>query len=363
MKILYDHQIFSFQEYGGVSRYFFELSEHLSQLENVQLKFSMLFSNNEYIRDNPVIRSIPFFSGNKSAVKKKLIWKFNQALSSAAVVIGNYDIFHPTYYHPYYLKLPVRKPTVLTCHDLIQEKFIKEEAATLKIKKQSLTNASKIIAISENTKRDLMDYYAIPESKIDVVYLASSFANVGGEAGESGNGEDYLLFVGNRDGYKNFSLMLYALAPLLRGRTSAYLYCCGGGGFKAEEVRLARELKIIDKLRYFGASNEQLQALYKGAIALIYPSLYEGFGIPILEAMSCGCPVITSNVSSLPEVGGKAALYFDPTDKDSIYHAAETIMNAGSTRSALIDEGYRQNAKFTWNKTAGETYNVYKKLL
>jgi glycosyltransferase involved in cell wall biosynthesis len=235
---------------------------------------------------------------------------------------------------------------------------------TIKNKKQVLSRADKILAVSHNTKADLVDHYNIPEERITVTYLASSLKSTNiNPNNQSQQGARFFLYVGARNLYKNFPDFVKALAPLIKTRADLYLYCAGGGRFNRDELSLFAELKITNKVKIHSGSDEILKELYSSAVALFYPSLYEGFGIPLLEAMNCGCPIATSNISSLPEVGGNAALYFDPLNKEEMLGVAERLVNDNEMRLSLIQKGYERAKEFSWEKTARETYLVYKAMI
>jgi glycosyltransferase involved in cell wall biosynthesis len=149
----------------------------------------------------------------------------------------------------------------------------------------------------------------------------------------------------------------------VKSNRNLLVLCAGGGEFTKEERVFFKTLNILDKVKFESASDQNLQKLYSGATAFFYPSLYEGFGIPILEAMNCGCPVAASNVSSIPEVGGEAICYFDPINKSSIYDAASSLLTNDSLRQRLREKGYERAKEFSWKKTSEETYKSYLTLI
>jgi glycosyltransferase involved in cell wall biosynthesis len=362
MKILYDHQAFSMQDYGGISRYFVELAKRLSSIKETETNFSMIFSNNEHIEESEHISARRFFKKVRFKGKRRLMTLINTANSSLVLFRNEFDIFHATYYDTYYLSLPRKKPLVITCHDLIHEKFLQFDKKTIANKKATLQSADKVIAVSENTKRDLQEYYSVPSEKIQVIYSASSLAlNNVQQYTRPLTTRDYFLYVGNRNAYKNFKLFITAIAPALT-KYDLEVICAGGGPFDKDELTVLKKFNLLNRVKQAPATDTLLIGLYLNAIALFYPSLYEGFGIPILEAMACNCAVATSNISSIPEVAGEAALYFDPSSPDSMLYAAETLLN-GSIRSDLKIKGLEQVRKFSWDKTTSETYLVYQDLL
>jgi glycosyltransferase involved in cell wall biosynthesis len=362
MTVLYDHQAFTIQEYGGISRYFYELAKYFHSLEEPTVRSSLLFSNNEYIHEDKIVRSTPFIKCIRSQKKTEAMNLFNEIKSLAVVKSANFDLFHPTYYDPYYLKIKSKKPIVITFHDLIHEKFKQYDGRTLANKKKVLNRADRIIAVSQNSKNDLVEHYGIPKERVVVIHLASSFAPQQIPAIETLK-EDYFLYVGNRDHYKNFLFFVRAITPLLREHPKLFLYCVGGGKFTKEESLLFIELRIDRQIKLTSGTDESLKKMYAHAIAFFFPSYYEGFGIPLLEAMNCGCPIAASHTSSLPEVAGNAALYFNPYDKHSILSVAEKLVNDPSIRTDLKAKGFLRAKEFSWQKTATRTHEVYKSLL
>lgn len=377
MKILYDHQIFSWQKYGGISRYFYELIQHLGQTQSVELDIALKYSNNEYLaeKDFYINKRDPRAILNKKndmkyklkrALIKDYTEKYNEKYAINYLQSRSFDIFHPTYYDPYFLEYIGNKPYVLTVYDMTHEIFPEYfglSDQTSENKRIVLQHAKKIIAISENTKMDLMNFYGIDEDRIEVIYLGSSFdINKQNLDRTMGLPEKYILFVGNRKSYKNFYFFGLAIADILLN-DELKLICAGGGEFSEEEKLFLKKLRIDQKVIYQNASNANLRMLYQYALAFVFPSLYEGFGIPVLEAFSCGCPVVLSNSSSLPEVAQDAAEYFDPKNISSIRTAIEKVIYSNEIRENLSNKGYQRLQHFSWSKMSRMTHEVYKSLL
>ncbi|GAA3779478.1 glycosyltransferase family 1 protein [Flavobacterium ginsengiterrae] len=367
MKILYDHQIFTQQKYGGISRYFFELIKRFDGINN-SCEVATLLTENAYYNNkfDPKVKS--FFSGTNFKGKSRIVNSVNKHCSKSKISKGNYDVFHPTYYDKYFLESSKELPFVVTFYDMIHEKFsgqfesLRRDGEIFEQKKKLLEKSSKVIAISETTKNDIMEFFDVDAAKIDVVYLGNSLQNF-----DVGNKplieEDYILFVGNRSEYKNFNFFITAIAELLI-ENNLKVVCAGGGDFTAEEIQHLRLLKLEDKVVFKKIINDNvLSNYYIHALFFCFPSLYEGFGIPVLEAFACGCPILLSNGGSLPEVGGDAAVYFDPNLADSLKIAASTLIKNESLRNSLKIRGIKRLELFSWNKTFKDHLSVYESVV
>jgi glycosyltransferase involved in cell wall biosynthesis len=358
MKILYDHQVFSWQKFGGVSRYFAELMACSKGLFEYDL--SGIFSENEYIKNKGKYRPFPLRSSFKG--KTRIINVINKYDSKRKIKAGHFSILHPTYYDLYILRLKERKrPYVLTVYDMIHEKFpeyFTGEKDLTRSKKKLMINAEKIIAISHSTKTDIRELYPeIKEDKIVVTHLGTSAKKLNIKAEKT----DYILFTGQRGAYKNFDIFVRAVAPLLLKYDLRLV--CTGGGLNRRERQSVVDLGIGDRIICKFATENDLQNLYSGALAFVFPSLYEGFGIPVLEAFAAGCPAVLSNTSSLPEVGGNAAVYFDPRSMDEIRTGVEKIVSSPSLRIDLAKRGQERLKEFSWERCALETCKVYEQIV
>jgi len=364
MKIFYDHQTFSVQEFGGISRYFYEVISRIKKINRFSVELSLLFSNNHYLDSS--FKYHRFFPHYKFKGKVRIMTMINKHYSIHNLKKSDFDIFHPTYYNPYFLKYIDKKPFVLTVHDMIHEKFsnlFPKKDKTSEYKYLLANKATKIICVSNNTKNDLIEIFKVPEEKIEVIYHGNSLLPIKTNQFSLKLPETYILYVGNRDGYKNFEFFVKAISPLLVRSRELKILCAGGNNFSDKEKVLFDELNIRNQVIYFKViSDNEMAELYKKAICFVYPSLYEGFGIPILEAFSCGCPVVLSNTSSFPEVAGEAGLYFNPYDEVSIRNTIEKIIENMALREALIKKGYERLKLFSWDITAEKTKQVYEKL-
>jgi len=237
-------------------------------------------------------------------------------------------------------------------------------------KARSIAQADHVICISENTRRDVLTTYDIPEERVSVTLLGhdSLAAILPAEPAEefrkrvTGSHGPYILFVGIRDRYKNFNGLLHAYASSRWLRSNFNLLCFGGGEFTAAERLLISGCGVAGRVHHVGGADTVLAGCYAHAALFVYPSLYEGFGIPTLEAMSLDCPVACSNTSSFPEVVGDAARLFDPTSVESIREALEAVLNSAEVASSLIRRGSLRRTRFTWQRCAASTVEVYRRL-
>ena len=256
---------------------------------------------------------------------------------------------------------------VITVYDMIHEKFAEsfpQRDKTRQIKAHAVKRADHVICISENTRRDLIEFLGVPDEKTSVVYLGYSLATKGPPAKRIVGEKPYILYVGHRGGYKNFERLLqaYAVSPKLRNYFD--LICFGGGGLTTKEKSLLQRLGFsMESVRQVSGDDASLAGYYRSASAFIYPSLYEGFGIPSLEAMSFDCPVVCSGVSSIPEIIGNAAEMFDPYEPDSIRMAIERVVSDDTLRQILIARGQERIKLFSWKRCAQETLDVYRRVL
>lgn len=360
MKVLFDHQIFSMQTYGGISRYFANLYNELPNSQ-INTQLGVFYSDNYYIKN-----LLPGRTLLSDAILKKDArrYKWNKWYSRYLLERNDFDVFHPTYYHSYFLK-SIKKPFVLTVHDMIHEIYpeIFVNDPYKDYKAQVINKADHIIAISESTKSDILKFCAIPDEKITVVhhgYHLTQNLTQGTSASEVEG--PFILFVGEREGYKNFKGLLEAVGGFLV-ESNVKLFCAGGSSFSGEELNLINRLKLQNHVTQFSVTDSRLKELYNTAVMLVFPSLYEGFGLPILEAFENNCPVVMSNTSCFAEVGGNAAVYFDPIDPESMRTAIMNVFEDSSLRDRLRVLGQRRLRGFTFERCVNETIEVYKKCL
>jgi len=366
MKVLFDHQIFTAQRYGGISRYFFELLRKFELAKDIDTHVPLLMSNNHYFPSNHSFIFKFFFMKSEFKGKQRIISLINKLNTIWYLKNKKFDIFHPTYYDPYFLKYINNVPYVLTVYDMTHEKFdymFTSNDTTSKNKRILVEKACKIISISESTKRDIIEIYGIDESKIEVVYLGNSLAYSQDVFINIDIPKKYILFVGSRRRYKNFDKFVSSISEVLINDKELSLLCAGGGKFDSNEINSFSNLNITGQVFQYDLNDDNLAYFYKHAELFVFPSLYEGFGIPILEAFACGCPLVCSNTSSLPEIAGNAAQYFNPNDEISIRDAMLNVLNDKKLRDRLIQDGIERLNFFSWEKTAIQTEEIYKSIL
>ena len=373
MKILIDPQIFIDQKFGGISRYYTELLEGLDNQINVNLNYPILYTDNIHFRESSLYENS--FQKRKAFFIKisKIIRYFRPRKlkkRSAKMFINlvkeqDYDLVIPTYYNVDFLDDIGDKPFVLTVYDMIHEIFPQHfvnDKTTVPHKKMLIEKATKIIAISESTKADILKFYPeINPSKIEVVYLSHSISL--NNLATVSLPKNYILFVGNRGLYKNFNFFLNAVTPILKSNEGLTLLCAGGNKFNEEEKELILNFGLSNQVIQQNFEDAALPTYYKNAKCFVFPSAYEGFGIPVLEAMACGCPVVLANHSSFPEVAGEAGVYFDLNNEKDLKHKIESILNNETLRKEYSLKGFTQVKKFSWEKTVKECYEIYKKVI
>ncbi len=365
--VVYDYQIFSWQQYGGISRYFYETANRIAGLDSTHVEICSPVYVTSYFDAvgslHPRGVKIPHLSHSG-----RIIGACNAILSRFLVKNRtDVDIFHETYYSGID-NCPSSAKRIITVCDMTHEKFPQnflKRDKTAEIKARAVKRADHVICISESTKKDLMAMQNVPEEKISVVYLGCSLALSNQPfANPSLCRQPYILYVGVRGGYKNFDRMLRAYAASARLKDQFSLVCFGGGPFNADEQAIISTLGLTpDSVVQMSGSDDLLAQLYANAALFVCPSLYEGFGIPPLEAMAFGCPVACSNTSSLPEVVGDAAELFDPTDIAAMGLAMEKVVLSAERSRQLVALGQARIKLFSWEKCAADTLAVYKKVL
>lgn len=349
MRVVFDNIIFWLQKSGGGSVYWAELIKRADRLKDVDVFFyDQDRITNNFFRTNLVVQNVRTESFLSLKIRRYL--PFTKS-------IKHKSIFHSSYFR---ISNSSKAINVTTIHDFTTEKFRKGLARWVNFqqKKYAIKKSKGIICISENTKKDLLFFFPdTDEKKIRVIYngVSSDFLFIEEDFNIADKdsrflelrNEKYLLYVGHRTDYKNFKMAVKAAFQF----KDHYKFVVIGEKFTAAENKEIEQ--YFDKheiILISGLHNKELNFLYNKAFALIYPSSYEGFGIPIVEAMKAKCPVVAAKNSSIPEVAGKAAIIIENIDEHKIANAISLLSNP-ETRHKQIEQGIIQSKKFDWDRT------------
>jgi len=361
MKILFDYSIFFHQKYGGISRYFLNLQEQFLKNNN-EIKVFAPIHQNILLKKNVIKNPFNLYLDKYPLYTRSILKKFNHYASKMFYNFYKPEIIHNTFFEK---NITNKFKKVITVHDLIHEIYYDDydNKKDYRPKQEALANVDQIICVSNKTKEDLIDIYKIDEKKINVIYHGvQKFHRI--QEPNLGSNKPFLLYVGSRSKYKNFNNLVKAFSLSNKLQNDFDIICCGGGKFSELEKKNILNHKIhFSKIKQIDVNDDQLHYFYKNASTLIYPSLYEGFGMPTLEAMSLGCPVISSNHSAIIEAVGDAAKLFNPNEPEEITSCIEEIVYSKESTKDFIQKGFDRSKFFTWRKCAEETMNIYKKLL
>ena len=371
MKLLLDPQAYNMQRFGGITRYHTEVLVELSKM-GVAIECPVLFADNLHLKEHGLFQSqwsdVMRWRWLPKFVRKKIAKKFrrkNFKRTKDALKRQDYDVFVSTYYDPYFLDYIGDKPFVLTLHDMIHDLFpqyFTRDKNTVAWKKLLLEKATRVIAVSENSKRDALRIYPqLDPDKFDVVYLSQSIDTVSKVHVDLP--QKFILFVGNRTIYKNFNFFIEAVAPLLKTDPDLFVVAAGGNGFEKDEADLLQKLGIAAQVIQQNFEDNELASYYGQAQCFVFPSEYEGFGIPVLEAMACGCPVVLAHHSSFPEVAGEAGVYFELHNADDLKDKVAQLLSDPAVRADFSQKGLQRAAQFSWQKTAAGCLESYRKAL
>jgi len=349
----------------GISEYAFQLLRQFAEFKKQDVEFRI------YLKDTPR-EDLPREQKGWSyrVLKPGKLWTQWRLPLDLYVHQPKPDVFFsPTHYAPRFSPVP----TVVSVMDLsylyFPEMFTKSDLLQLRNwTAYSVRKAKRVLTISNSSRDDIIKEYALSESKVFTTYLGIKepvslephVYSMNELKAKYQISDNYILFVGTLQPRKNITRLIEAFSKIASSKENLELIIVGKKGWLYEEIlEKPKELGIEDKVKFLdNVGDDELVLFYKHALCYVLPSLYEGFGLPVLEAMQHNCPVITSNVSSLPEAGGDAALYVDPEDVDDIAEKIKKLINDESLRKELIAKGKEQVKKFSWEKTAKETLAV-----
>ena len=354
---------------SGIATYASNLTKNLIRIDSINDYFLVNSKKDTSLKDTQSIiiprYQIPF----GKEIRKLLV--IPKILNQKQI-----DLVHETYHFGPFI-LPTKYKKIVTIHDLTSILFGKTHKTLSVIRHKlglslMLKRSDKIIAVSYSTKQDLMNYFKISDNKIKVIYEAADqiFQPLSSEKVQHFKDKydlnyQYILYVGTLEPRKNIPLIIKAFYILNKEGFQHKLVIAGKKGWKYKTIyQLIDKLNLQKEVIFIGfIPDNDLPALYNAANLFVYPSLYEGFGLPPLEAMSCGCPVITSNISSLPEVVGDAGIMIDPYSVDELYEAMHKVLINEIVRKDMIKKGLERSQMFSWTKTAEETLKIYKEAL
>ncbi len=357
--IFFGPEIWPTQNYGGISRYF----------QNLILGTIEINKNTYFYMPKKIEKDSKLYASKQIIeVETERGKELTKVGLSRLTGNGNGGIYHSTFYGAvnYRLWHKYGFRNVITIHDLISEKFANKSVLSrprVDQKKRAIKFADHIICISNTTKNELLKFYEIPEEKLSVIYLGCNFLETQKDLDFSKPKGDYLLYVGKRGWYKNFTRFIQAYSKSRFLKENLNIVAFGGSEFTQAENELFADLKIQEKVLFMTGGDDKLASLYSNATALVYPSLDEGFGLPPLEAMSLGCPVIASNTGSIPEICKENAVFFDPYNLESIRDTLETSLIDTKLITRNVASGKKHALNFTWASTIENTNNLYSKLL
>jgi glycosyltransferase involved in cell wall biosynthesis len=364
MKIFYDHYAFTYLKFGGISKYMCELLKNIPK-ENYYN--STIISNNQHIQDSGLIKTIKFFPNLKFRGKERIMFELNMPYTKYKMHTVDWDVFHSTWFATRYFNELKGKRVVVTIHDLIYDVFYKDKDIPNKEKiidmgRKSAERADKVIAVSQYTKQNMIDIWGIDGQKIEVIhhgvdknrYSLSKMRLIK---------NPYLFFVGgSRVATKNFEHLIDAFSILTK-RYKDLRLVCSGVKFTNQERQELQRLRIIDKVIHFYATDQQMAQLYYDAEMLVVPSYYEGFGMPILEAMVYDCPLALSNASCLPEIAAEAGVYYNPYDVEEMCDKISLLLEDTAFREKQKNLCRQRLNNFSWEKCATEHLKLYETLI
>jgi len=373
LHVLIDGAVYGIQRHGGINTYFNEVMARLARRSDTEIEVLLPFLA---LSRPPRVRGITarrlFLPATLGFGTRRLLSLMNEAIRSIYVRSKVGHIYHATYFDWAPEGIPQVASVYDMNHELFPEHYDNEWGVFLRCRyREYARRATRIIAISQKTKDDVIRFYDIDPTRIDVVHLAAgrelfwpdrtprSLAFVRDRLGLAG---PYFLYVGGRqDWYKNFPALLEAFAA--SGLQTRMALVVAGRPWTSSEAASIRRLGLQDAVRLVPhPTTDQLRVLYSSAHAFVYPSLHEGFGIPLLEAMACGTLVLASDVDVFREVAGDAALFFNPVDPGAIGRSLASSVDP-SCRDEHVARGFEQVQHFSWEKCADATYQVYQKTL
>jgi glycosyltransferase involved in cell wall biosynthesis len=361
VQLAFDEQIFAIQAYGGISRMFSELARQYVQDPSLGVELEPLRAPivNRYILDSPEVTAALQVQ-EAGSTYQALARYFTRRRPSVHV-----DVVHNTFYLPHGLAGYPKAKRVVTIHDMIPERMPKTRRRLdfITRKHRYVELADHVICVSAATRDDLLRTYPSVTAPITVVHHGVDPVFTPGAPRWADLPADYVLFVGNRSQYKDAAVLLRAFSTIARDYPDLTLLFIGGGRFTRAETALIRELALQPRVQQRTVPDAEMSAAYGNARMCVFPSRFEGFGLPALEAMACGTPTVLARATSLPEVGGEAAAYFEPGHAAELATIMRSILDDVHEAARLSAAGVARATQFSWGRSASETAAVYESTL
>jgi glycosyltransferase involved in cell wall biosynthesis len=361
VRVALDEQIFAIQPYGGISRMFAELAAQFVRGNPPGIHLNTFQSPivNRYVLDDQPL------AGALAARTARSPWTALGAYFAKVTPRTPADVVHNTFYLPHGLATHRSAKRIVTVHDMIPELMprTRRRLDFLTLKQRYVESADQVICVSESTKQDLLKVYGLIRAPIHVIHHGVNPRFTPEAPRVDFLPERYVLFVGHRHQYKDADVLFKAFAKVAEKDSDIQLLCVGGNGLSARESTLLEELGIRSRVSQRFLSDELMAAAYAHAAVFVFPSHFEGFGLPALEAMASGTPTILARASSLPEVGGDASLYFEPGAAGELADVIGEVLKDSGTRDVLVSRGLERARSFSWETAARKTAAVYEEAL
>jgi glycosyltransferase involved in cell wall biosynthesis len=361
VRVALDEQIFAIQPFGGISRLFYEKASAFVRDSTLGVSVDPLNSPviNEYLLGDPEL-SAALGATRSSGAYVALARYFVLRDRTSAV-----DVVHNTFYLPRGLGGHPGAKRVVTIYDMIPELLpqTRRRMDFLTEKHKYVQQADHVVCISESTRNDLLRMYPDIHAPITIAYPGVGAQFSPSAPNLAGLPEPYVLHVGNRGSYKDGETLFRAFAVIASDFPEVTLFLVGGGALSKGEKEVCASLGIINRIEQRSIHDSDMPSVYAQALVTVFPSRYEGFGLPAVEALACGCPLVLADTSSLPEIGGEAAHYFPPGDDKTLAEIMRSLLESEPLRNSMREIGFSQAAKFTWHGYAQANARAYQAAL
>jgi glycosyltransferase involved in cell wall biosynthesis len=360
-RVLYDSQIFDILAFGGIPRYYTEIIKGIIKSNDFSPTMGANFMKNKELENHfkfSILNSIiNLFNLRRFGRISNRLSQQNEKKTIELLSSGQFDIFHPAFYNPNYLPHLGKTKLVITIYDMIPELYADKSGYKKMAENKAalIRRADQIITISENTKKDLLQLFPeIDERRVTPILLGCNIQSTANNY-KANTDKDYYLYVGSREGYKNFEFLIEALSGVLNENTLLYT---SGSPYTVKEQKLMDDAGISAYVHRKFVNDSDLADLYSGAKALLFPSEYEGFGLPIIEAFKNNCPVVLTSCSCFPEIAGNAGIYFENKNIASFRTAIQSLDDKTIVQEKLA-AGKKRLSLFSWENNIKATEKIY----